>query len=117
MSAAEKPSLRFHYPKKLHGRVVAVLDSIDRAEDPTGSAEALGDVVVELTKAGMHAYFLDPINLVDLGPVFRRSSTLGVRGIVGMMSPLIRNAINNMDAGQLRKLSVFIRGLMPGRNP
>jgi hypothetical protein len=89
-----------------------VLDALERDEDATDHGDALVDLVVELTKTGMNYYFLAPLELVNMGFVVRRSASLGVSGVLSVMSPMVRNVIGRMDDGQLRKISRFIRTLM-----
>jgi hypothetical protein len=89
-----------------------VLDALERDEDATEHAEALGDLVVELTETGMTYFFLAPLELVKMGFVVRQSASLGLSGVQSVMSPMTRNILGRMDDGQLRKISRFIRTLM-----
>ena len=112
MPTSTKPSLRFYHSKRLRVKTLKVLDSIERDEDPTQHSGALGEVVMELTTAGMDFYFLQPIEMVKMGFLLRQSANVGITGILSIMSPMIRNAIGRMDSAQLRKISKFIRQLM-----
>ena len=109
--ASREPSLRFHYSRELHARALAVLEALERDGDPTRHRQALGDLVVELTDAGLDYYFLRPLELADAGFVVRQSANLGMMGAKNFMSPVLRSVIGRMEAFQLRIVAGFIRGL------
>jgi hypothetical protein len=56
-----KPSLRFCYSEELHAKTLKLLDTLEQAADPTKHRGTLGDLVMELTNAGMDYYFLRPL--------------------------------------------------------
>ncbi len=110
--STELPTLRFSYPEELHRKVVAVLDVIEQGAEPTAHRQALGDLVVELTGAGLHDYFLNPLTPANAGFLTRQSAGFGVSSAVRIMSPLIRTAIGHMDKDQLLVIAAYIRHLM-----
>ena len=110
--STELPTLRFSYPEELHRKVVAVLDVIEQGAEPTAHRQALGNLVVELTGAGLHDYFLNPLTLANAGFLTRQSAGFGVSSAVRIMSPLIRTAIGHMDKDQLLVIAAYIRHLM-----
>jgi hypothetical protein len=106
------PSLRFHYDPELHARVLAVLEALEQAADPGEHREALGDVVVELTNAGLGAYFLDPLEAAEAGFLARRSAGLGIAGAQKVMGSVIRSIIGRMDPPQVLSVCASIRAFM-----
>lgn len=110
--AAREPSLRFLYSRELHRRALGVLDALEGDADPTRHRQALGELVVELTDAGLDYYFLRPLELADAGFVVRQSANLGMMGAKNFMSPVLRSVIGRMEAFQLKIVAGFIRGLM-----
>jgi hypothetical protein len=110
--AVREPSLRFRYSSELHRRALAVLDALEADADPTRHRQALSELVVELTDAGLDYYFLRPLELADSGFVVRQSANLGMMGAKNFMSPVLRSVIGRMEAFQLKIVAGFIRGLM-----
>ena len=106
------PSLRFCYAEELHAKVLHLLDALEQAEDPTRHRGALGDLVVELTNAGMDDYFLQPLRLAQVGFMVQQTANLGVAGATRIMAPMIRNIIGRLDKNQLLSISGYIRQLM-----
>ena len=110
--SAPLPSLRFCCPEALHAKVLHLLDALEQAEDPTRHRGALGDLVVELTNAGMDDYFLQPLRLAKVGFMVQQTANLGVAGATRIMAPMIRNIIGRLDQSQLLSISGYIRHLM-----
>ncbi len=110
--AAAEPSLRFHYPVALRKKILGVLDSIESSQDPTRHRQALADIVVELTRTGMDAYFMKPLKLAQAGFVTEQSANLGMAGAVQVMSSVIRNIVGGMGSPQLLSVCRSIRLFM-----
>ena len=112
MVDSPKPHIRFHYSEELHKRTIEVLDALEQAEDPTTYREALGDLVVELTKAGMDYFFVRPLELAEMGFMTRKSAQLGMATTQRVMGPIIRKVIGGMDKDQLLIVCDYMRQLM-----
>ena len=108
----QPPTLRFCYPEELHAKTLDLLETLEHAEDPTRHRSALGDLVVELTHAGMDDYFLKPLHLAKVGFMVQQTANLGVAGATRIMAPMIRNIIGRLDKDQLLTISDYIRHLM-----
>ena len=65
-SSPQPPSLRYCYPEELHAKVLHLLETLEQVPDPSKYRGALGDLVVELTDAGMDDYFLQPLRLAKV---------------------------------------------------
>jgi hypothetical protein len=111
-SSPSPPSLRFCYAEALHAKILHLLETLEQAEDPTKHRSALGDLVVELTNAGMEDYFLKPLQLAKVGFVVQQTANLGVAGATRIMAPMVRNIIGRLDKTQLLTISGYIRQLM-----
>ena len=111
-SSPQLPSLRSCYAEALHAKTLHLLDTLEQAEDPTRHRSALGDLVVELTHAGMDDYFLKPLQLAKVGFVVQQTANLGVAGATRIMAPMIRNIIGRLDQNQLLTVVGYIRQLM-----
>lgn len=108
----QPPSLRFCYAEELHAKVLPLLETLEHAEDPTRHRGALGDLVVELTGAGLDFYFLQPLRLAQVGFLVQQTANLGVAGAARIMAPMIRNIIGRLDRDQLLIVVGYIRQLM-----
>lgn len=106
------PYLRFHHPAILRRRTLSVLDALERAPDATEYRDALADVVVELTHAGLDSYFMKPLALSKPGFVMQQAATLGMGGVTSLLGSAIRNVIGRMDQRQLLSVSGSIRRFM-----
>ncbi len=111
-ASESRPFLRFHHSEDLRSKTLAVLHAIESAEDPTRHRDALAEVVLELTKAGMDAYFMKPLKVAKAGFVIEQSAQLGMAGSVRVMSSVIGSIIGRMNAPQLLSVSGSIRELM-----
>lgn len=110
--AAAEPSLRFHYPVALRKKILGVLERIETSQDPTRHRQALADIVVELTRTGMDAYFMKPLKLAKAGFVTEQSANLGMAGAVQVISSVIRNIVGGMGSPQLLSVCKSIRLFM-----
>ncbi|MBL8115489.1 MAG: hypothetical protein JNK60_21585 [Acidobacteria bacterium] len=110
--AAPKPFLRFYFTEKLQAKALGVLDAMERAPDPVKHRDALADVVVELTNAGMAYCFLEPLKKAKAGFLVEQSANLGMSGALQVISSVIRNIIGRMGAPQLLSVCGSIRELM-----
>jgi hypothetical protein len=108
---SDKPFLRFYHSESLRVKTVAVLETLEQAEDSTRHRAELSDIVVELTDAGLEYYFMRPLKLAEVGFITEKSARVGMGTIKRVMSPVIRNIIGRMDAAQLLAVCGYIREL------
>ncbi len=111
MPATARPSLRFFHSQELRKRTTALLDAIDEAEDATGHRQALGELAVDLSEAGLGYYYLEPLKLAKAGFVLQQSASLGISATLRVLAPTLRTVIGRMDDKQVRVVSKFIRSL------
>ena len=107
-----KPFLRFHFSHDLQTKTVAVLDALEGSPEPEQHRDALADIVVELTHAGLDAYFMQPLKLAKAGYVTQRSASLGMAGATRVMGSIISSIIGRMNEPQLRSVCGSIRQFM-----
>lgn len=110
--AKGKPFLRFYFTEKLQAKALGVLEAMEQAPDPVKHRDALADVVVELTNAGMTYCFLEPLKKSKAGFLVEQSANLGMSGALQVISSVIRNIIGRMGAPQLLSVCGSIRELM-----
>jgi len=89
-----------------------VLAAIEEAGDALAHRDVLGDLVVELTHAGLDAFFLEPLKLAQPGFMVQQSANLGMAGARQVMGSVIRSIIGRMDDPQLRSVCGSIREFM-----
>ena len=73
---ADKPFLRSHHSVPLRRKTLAVVESLQQAENPVVHADALADLVVELTNVGLDTYFMQPLKLAKPGCVVENVTVL-----------------------------------------
>jgi hypothetical protein len=98
---ADKPFLRFHHSAPLRRKTLSVVEALEQAENPIAHADALADLVVELTNTGLDAYFMQPLKLAKPGFVVEQSAKLGMVGVQQVLGTVIRRVIGRMDGAQL----------------
>ena len=112
MVTSSRPSLRFFHSAALRTRSNKILGMIEQAKDPTQHAEALSNVVVDLTKAGLDYYYLKPLQQAKFGFVTRQAASFGMAGALRVMSPVIHTIVASTNGTQLRVIARHIRQLM-----
>ncbi|MBK9711285.1 MAG: hypothetical protein IPO81_08150 [Kouleothrix sp.] len=110
--SSDKPFLRFYHAESLRAKTLAVLTTLEQANDSTRHRTALTNIVLELTDSGLDYYFLRPLKLANAGFVVEQSAQLGMGGVKRVMAPVIRNIIGYMDKQQLLTICRHIRQLM-----
>jgi hypothetical protein len=107
-----QPFLRFYHAESLRAKTLAVLTTLEQAQDSTRHRSALSDIVLELTDSGLAYYFLRPLKLAKTGFVVEQSAQIGMGGVMRVMAPIIRNIIGRMDTQQLLTVCRHMRQLM-----
>lgn len=107
-----QPFLRFYHAESLRGKTLAVLTTLEQAQDSTRHRTALSDMVLELTDSGLAYYFLRPLKHAKVGFVVEQSAHLGMGAVMRVMAPIIRNIIGRMDTQQLLTVCSHMRQLM-----
>ncbi len=109
---SDKPFLRFYHAESLRAKTLAVLTTLEHAQDSTRHRHALTDIVLELTDSGLEYYFLRPLKLANVGFIVEQSAQLGMGGVKRVMAPIIRNIIGSMNKQQLLTVCRHMRQLM-----
>lgn len=107
-----KPFLRFYHSEGLRKKTLSVIGDLEQAQDATAHRDALADVVVELMKSGLDAYFMTPLKLAKAGFIVEQSANLGLAGAQQVMGSVIRNIIGRMGGPQLLSVCGSIRQFM-----
>lgn len=107
-----KPFLRFYHSEALRKKTLSLLSTLEQAPDATAHRDALANVVVELTNAGMNYYFMQPLKMAKPGFIVERSANLGMAGVQQVMASVIRQVIGRMESPQLLSVCGSIRQLM-----
>lgn len=109
---AAKPFLRFHHSAALRAKTLKVLEAVENADKPTEHSGPLTDLILELTEAGMDAFFLQSLKATKANFVVQQSAALGLSGVQKVMGTVTRNIIGRMDDKQLLSVCGSIRQFM-----
>ena len=109
--AKNLPYLRFYHSEVLRTKTHTVLTALEEAPDPTQHRDALGDLVAELSDAGLNYFFMSPLKLAKPGFIVEQSASLGMAGARQVLGSVARNIISRMDKPQLLSVSASIRQL------
>ncbi len=110
--AEDLPYLRFYHSAELRDKTLGIIRNIERASDPGRYRNALADVVMELTDAGLNYYFLRALDLAKVNFVVKQSAHFGVGSVMRVMGPIVHNIIGMMDRQQLLTVCAHMRALM-----
>ncbi len=110
-TATAEPFLRFYHSSDLHDRTESVLAALEAAIDQTDHADALADLVADLTEAGMHYYYLRALKGAQAGFVVEQSARIAMSGAVKLISSVSRKFLVRMDNEQLLSVAQHIREL------
>ena len=110
-SVKDLPYLRFYHSEVLRTKMHTVLAALEEAPDPTQHHDALGDLVAELSDAGLNYFFMAPLKLAKPGFIVEQSASLGMAGARPVLGSVARNIISRMDKPQLLSVSASIRQL------
>lgn len=110
--ASVAPFLRFHHSAALRKKTLQVLTALEQAPVATAHRDALAGVVLELTAAGMDAYFMQPLKSAKAGFIVEQSASIGLAGVQQVLGSVICNIIGRMDQPQLLSVCDSIRGFM-----
>ena len=105
------PFLRFYHSEVLRTKTHTVLTALEEDPDPTQHRNALGDLVAELSDAGLNYFFMSPLRLAKPGFLVEQSASLGMAGARQGLGSVARNIISRMDKPQLLSVSASIRQL------
>jgi hypothetical protein len=106
------PSIRFYYSDDLRAKTLAVLRTLEQAQDSRRHRDALSDIVLELMDSGLDYYFMRPLKLAKVGVAVEQSVHLGLVSVKRVLGPIIRNILGHMDQRQLLIVCIHIRQLM-----
>lgn len=109
---SSKPFLRFYHSEALRKKTLTLLGTLEQAQDATAHRDALADVVVELTNAGLDYYLLRPLKLAKAGFILEQSANVGLAGVKQVMGSVIRRIVGRMESPQLLSVCASIRQLM-----
>ena len=107
-----KPFLRFYHSEALRKKTLSVLSRVEQAQDATAHGDALADLVVELTNAGLDYYFMKQLELAKPGFIVEQAANIGMAGAQQVMGSVIRQVIGRMGSAQLLSVCGSIRQLM-----
>jgi hypothetical protein len=111
-SRSTKPFLRFYHSESLRKKTLAMLTTLERSNDGKQHRDALANIVVELTDAGMDYYFLRPLKLANAGFFVEKSASVGMAATTRILGSVIRSIVGGMDDPQLLSVCSYIRQLM-----
>ncbi len=107
-----RPFLRFYHSESLRAKTLAVLTTLEKANDSKPHRDALAGIVVELTDSGLDYYFMRSLKLAKVGFFVEQTASLGLGAAKQVFASVIRNIIGRLDTPQLLSVCGTIRQLM-----
>ena len=100
--------LAFEITAELRERAEAIIAEARSSDPDPDWAERLGDVVIDLTRAGLRFYFLHPLELAGAGLGVSSVAKLGVASAEKGLPMMVRRALASMDEEQLLEIVAFL---------
>lgn len=98
----------FQISADLRQRAESVVASIRSDSDKKKHVPQLIEVVLEMTDAGLHYYFLHPLERAGVGIVTRRAVDLAI-GTAGRTLPMVvRRTVNSLNEEQISNITEFL---------
>ena len=100
--------LAFEVPPELRLRTRRVIDAVRESDEPKTQADELIEVVVELTRTGLHSYFLLPLERAGVGSMTFGSAKLGVSAAGRSLPILVRRVLGSLSTKQLVEIVDYL---------
>lgn len=117
-SATVNPGrVAFQISADLRRRAESVVETIRSDPDKKKHAPALVEVVLEMTDAGLHFYFLHPLERAGVGVVTRSAVDLAI-GTAGRTLPMVvRKTIQSLNDEQILTIAEFLDEILVQESP
>ncbi len=109
---SRREHLAFPVPPELRNRAEAIIEKVRGDTTPKAHADELIEIIVELTHTGLHAYFLAPLERVEVGTLALGTAKLGVATAGKSLPTLVRRILGKMDDDQLREIVEILDEMM-----
>jgi len=107
----------FQISADLRRRAESVVESIRSDPDKKKHAPALVEVVLEMTDAGLHYYFLHPLERAGVGVVTRSAVDLAI-GTAGRALPMVvRKTVKSLKDEQILSIADFLDEILIQEEP
>ncbi len=111
-SAAPQAFLAFELPPELLAKTEEILAKLRSTEDRRAHAPELVEVVLELTRYGLDAYYFQPLELAEVGFTSRSTAKAGIAAGRKGISLLVRRVLGSMSDAQLLAVAEFMDGIL-----
>ncbi|GEM_PF-1068424 len=104
--------IAFPIPEDLRNRTLEALEDLRQAQDITGYADRLMDLVEEIANHGMSYFFLHPVEMVGMNIVAQKTIGVTINSGKKAVMAVSRQLARRLDEQQLRDIADFLEGLM-----
>jgi hypothetical protein len=100
--------MAFPVPHDLDARAAAIIEKVRDDSTPRAHARELAELIADLTHAGLAAYFLAPLERIEIGALTYSSAKVAVGAAEAGLPALARRVIGKMTDEQLREIVEII---------
>ena len=104
--------LAFELPPELLARTEEIVAKLRSAEDRRDHAHELIEIVLELTRAGLDAYYFQPLELAGVGFAGRSTAKAGIAAGAKGISVIVRRVLGSMTDEQLLAVADFMDSIL-----
>jgi hypothetical protein len=106
--------MAFRVPRALDARAKIVIEKVRNDSTPGEHSRELAELIVDLTHAGLTAFFLTPLERVGVGALTYGSAKVAVGAAEASLPALVRRVVGKMTDEQLRELVGILDEMMAG---
>ncbi len=110
--AEARSFLAFELRPELLAKTEAIIDKLRSADDRRAHAAELIEVVLELTRSGLDAYYFQPLELAAVGFTARSTAKAGIATGAKGISMIVRRVLGSMSNEQLLTVADFMDGIL-----
>ena len=104
--------IAFPIPEDLRHRTLEALEDLRHAQDISGYADRLMDLVEEISSHGMSYFFLHPVEMVGMNTVAQKTIGVTINSGKKAVMAVSRQLARRLDEQQLRDIADFLEGLV-----
>jgi len=109
---APRTFLAFEPPPELLAKTEAIIAKLRSTESRKAHAPELIEVVLELTRSGLDAYYFQPLELAEVGFASRSTAKAGIAAGAKGISMIVRRVLGSMTDEQLLTVADFMDSIL-----
>jgi len=111
-AATGQTLMAFALDDELRDRVLALVEEVRAADHPKARSRELAATISELTQAGLHYYFLRPLQDAEVGFFHLNTARIGLASAGKSLPLVVRNVMKSLTDEQLLSIAESIADML-----